>query len=73
MSKELTESLKSCKKMYDELESMKKVTGKRVSQLEAALVGKTQDLDRLASANDSIVLNKLVLLLQKSLSHNPTV
>ena len=73
LSKELTESLKNCKKMNDELESMKKVTGKRVSQLEAALVGKTQDLDRLASANDSIVLNKLVLLLQKSLSHNPTV
>ena len=60
--------------MYDELESMKKVTGKRVSQLEAALVWqKGMYLDRLASANDSIVLNKLVLLLQKSLSHNPTV
>lgn len=65
LSKEIVETSKILKRTKDELESVKKVTSKRVSQLESALQSKSLETTVLSSP---LHLQKLVALLHKSLS-----
>ena len=64
--KDLDDHLKSQKRIVDELETMKKVTGKRISQLESTISSKNDEISRLSSESP-IILSKLVKLIQKSL------
>jgi DNA repair protein SbcC/Rad50 len=61
------ELIKSLKKVSDELDTIKKVTSKRISQLESALASKAEEIAKIKSI-DETSLTKLVKLLQKSLS-----
>ena len=53
-------------KISESIETMKKVTGKRISQLESTISSKNDEISRLSSESP-IILSKLVKLIQKSL------
>lgn len=66
LQKELGENLKSLKRVSDELEGVKKVTSKRVAQLESMIVGKNEEISRLSTPQSNIPIEKVVCLLHKA-------
>ncbi|OMJ70320.1 hypothetical protein SteCoe_31721 [Stentor coeruleus] len=68
LQKELGENLKSLKKVSDELEGVKKITSKRVAQLENMIAGKNEEITRLSTAQTNLPIEKVVCLLHKAFS-----